>query len=130
MKRKTVWIAGMVITAVIAVLFAGYPVWWHATPAPVNTFLETYDLAHKLIIPFCTSGGAILTRQCPRSSIPATVWRYMEKGGSGERARLRGAFGTGADRPGRTRSARTGGGRGASGSAGGNSGSGHRNFGA
>lgn len=57
MKRKKVWIAGMVITAVIAVLFAGYPVWWHATPAPVNTFLETYDLAHKLIIPFCTSGG-------------------------------------------------------------------------
>lgn len=40
------------------VVFVGYPVWWHATPAPVNTFLESYDLTGKLIIPFCTSGGS------------------------------------------------------------------------
>lgn len=38
------------------IIFVGYPVWWHATPAPVNTFLESYDLKGKLIIPFCTSG--------------------------------------------------------------------------
>lgn len=37
------------------VVFVGFPIWWHATPAPINTFLESYDLTGKLIIPFCTS---------------------------------------------------------------------------
>ena len=40
------------------VVFVGYPVWWHSTPAPVNSFLESYDLSGKTIIPFCTSGGS------------------------------------------------------------------------
>lgn len=47
------------------VVFVGYPVWWHATPAPVNTFLESYDLAGKLIIPFCTSGGSDIDETMP-----------------------------------------------------------------
>lgn len=37
------------------VVFVGFPLWWHATPAVINTFLETYDLKGGLIIPFCTS---------------------------------------------------------------------------
>lgn len=44
---------------------AGYPVWWHATPAPVNTFLESYDLTGKLIIPFCTSGESDIDETMP-----------------------------------------------------------------
>lgn len=40
------------------IVFVGYPVWFHATPVPVNSFLESYDLTDKLIIPFCTSGGS------------------------------------------------------------------------
>lgn len=47
------------------VVFVGYPVWWHATPAPVNTFLESYDLTGKLIIPFCTSGGSDIDETMP-----------------------------------------------------------------
>lgn len=47
------------------VVFVGYPVWWHATPAPVNTFLESYDLTGKLIIPFCTSGGSGIDETMP-----------------------------------------------------------------
>lgn len=47
------------------IVFIGYPVWWHATPAPVNTFLESYDLAGKLIIPFCTSGGSGIDETLP-----------------------------------------------------------------
>lgn len=42
-----------------------YPVWWHATPAPVNTFLESYDLTGKLIIPFCTSGESDIDETMP-----------------------------------------------------------------
>lgn len=47
------------------IVFVGYPVWWHATPAPVNTFLESHDLTGKLIIPFCTSGGSDIDETMP-----------------------------------------------------------------
>lgn len=47
------------------IIFVGYPVWWHATPALVNTFLESYDLKGKLIIPFCTSGGSDIDETMP-----------------------------------------------------------------
>ncbi|HJB17306.1 MAG TPA: alpha/beta fold hydrolase [Candidatus Blautia excrementipullorum] len=47
------------------IVFVGYPVWWHAVPAPVNTFLESYDLTGKLIIPFCTSGGSDIEETMP-----------------------------------------------------------------
>lgn len=47
------------------IVFVGYPVWWHATPAPINTFLESYDLTGKLIIPFCTSGGSDIEETMP-----------------------------------------------------------------
>lgn len=39
--------------------------WWHATPAPINTFLESYSLSGKLIIPFCTSGGSDIDETMP-----------------------------------------------------------------
>lgn len=47
------------------IVFVGYPVWWHATPAPVNTFLESHDLTWKLIIPFCTSGESDIDETMP-----------------------------------------------------------------
>lgn len=47
------------------IVFVGYPVWFHATPAPVNSFLESYDMTGKLIIPFCTSGGSDIEETMP-----------------------------------------------------------------
>ncbi len=47
------------------IIFVGYPVWFHATPAPINTFLESYDLQGKLIIPFCTSGESDIDETMP-----------------------------------------------------------------
>lgn len=47
------------------IVFIGYPVWFHATPAPINTFLESGDLTGKLIIPFCTSGGSDIAETMP-----------------------------------------------------------------
>lgn len=47
------------------IVFVGYPVWWHATPAPINTFLESYNLTGKLIIPFCTSGESEIDETMP-----------------------------------------------------------------
>lgn len=43
----------------------GHAIWWHATPAPVNTFLESYDFTGKLVIPFCTSGGSDIDETMP-----------------------------------------------------------------
>jgi flavodoxin len=35
----------------------GYPNWWGTMPMAVFTFLESYDLIGKTIIPFCTHEG-------------------------------------------------------------------------
>ena len=40
------------------VVFIGYPIWWGQAPKIVDTFLESYDLSGKTIVPFCTSGGS------------------------------------------------------------------------
>ncbi len=39
-------------------IFLGYPIWWGTMPRIINTFLDTYDLSDKTILPFCTSGGS------------------------------------------------------------------------
>ena len=39
-------------------IFIGYPIWWGTMPKIINTFLESYDLSNKTIMPFCTSGGS------------------------------------------------------------------------
>ncbi len=39
-------------------VYVGFPVWWYVAPRIINTFLESYDLAGKVIIPFATSGGS------------------------------------------------------------------------
>lgn len=40
------------------VIFLGFPIWWYIAPTIINTFLESYDLKGKKIIPFATSGGS------------------------------------------------------------------------
>jgi len=39
-------------------IFVGFPIWWYVAPTIINTFLESYDLAGKKIIPFATSGSS------------------------------------------------------------------------
>lgn len=40
------------------VIFIGYPIWWGKEPMIIRTFLESYNLKGKRIVPFCTSGGS------------------------------------------------------------------------
>lgn len=40
------------------VIFVGYPIWWNKEPMIIRTFLESYNLKGKKIVPFCTSGGS------------------------------------------------------------------------
>lgn len=39
-------------------VFFGFPVWWYDLPTPLCTFLESYDLSGKEIIPFFSHGGS------------------------------------------------------------------------
>ena len=39
----------------------GYPIWWGTMPRIINTFLDTYDLSGKTVMPFCTSGSSGIT---------------------------------------------------------------------
>jgi len=58
------------------VIFLGYPNWWGTMPMPVYTFLESYDLSGKTIVPFCTHEGSGMGRSekdiakaCPKSTV-------------------------------------------------------------
>lgn len=60
------------------VVFVGFPIWWYVAPTIINTFLESYDMSGKTVIPFATSGGsgfgktaAELKVSCPDS----TIWK-------------------------------------------------------
>lgn len=46
-------------------IFIGYPIWWHTAPMAIGTFLESYDLSGKTIVPFCTSGGSDIAESMP-----------------------------------------------------------------
>ena len=57
-------------------IYLGYPIWWGDMPRIINTFLESYDLSEKTIMPFCTSGGSGITSSvsniraaCPDSNV-------------------------------------------------------------
>ena len=57
-------------------IFVGFPIWWYIAPTIINTFLESYDLSGKTIIPFASSGSsgmgntnANLAPSCPDSKL-------------------------------------------------------------
>lgn len=59
-------------------IYVGFPIWWYVAPTIINTFLESYDLAGKTIIPFATSGGSGMGKtneklepSCPGATVKA-----------------------------------------------------------
>ena len=53
-------------------IYLGFPIGWYIAPTIINTFLESYDLTGKTIVPFATSGGSgmgktneLLLPSCP-----------------------------------------------------------------
>ena len=38
------------------IIYVGFPIWWYVAPTIINTFLESYDMKGRTIIPFATSG--------------------------------------------------------------------------
>ena len=39
-------------------IYIGFPIWWGVAPRIINTFIESYNLKGKKLIPFATSGGS------------------------------------------------------------------------
>ncbi len=58
-------------------IFLGFPIWWYEAPRIIQTFLESYDLSGKTVVPFATSGGSeignigsILQKSCKAKVLP------------------------------------------------------------
>ena len=58
-------------------VFLGYPIWWDLAPRAVNTFIETTNLAGKIVIPFATSGGSSIGNSVAvlKQSYPNIKWQ-------------------------------------------------------
>ncbi len=57
-------------------IFVGFPIWWHTAPHIIPSFLESYDLSGKVIIPFATSGSSRMenTVNDLKPSAPQAQW--------------------------------------------------------
>ena len=58
-------------------VFIGFPIWWYVAPTIINTFVESYNLSGKTIIPFATSGGSSMgkTVEVLKSLCPTANWK-------------------------------------------------------
>lgn len=53
-------------------IFLGFPNWWYTIPMAIHSFLEEYDFAGKMVIPFCThgTGGLASTMKDIKKDLP------------------------------------------------------------
>jgi flavodoxin len=63
------------------VIFIGSPNWWGTITPQISSFLETYDLTGKKVVPFITHGGGgvqntvkNLTQQCKGCTVSNNPW--------------------------------------------------------
>ena len=63
------------------VIFIGSPNWWSTIAPPVATFLTSYDLSGKTVVPFFTHGGGSIGRceadvrkHCPKSAVLKSLY--------------------------------------------------------
>lgn len=63
------------------VVFVGSPCWWGTITPQVSSFLESYDLSGKKVVPFITHGGGgvsntvrDLTAQCKGCKVSSEPW--------------------------------------------------------
>ena len=59
-------------------IFVGFPIWWYVAPTIINTFLESYDLTGKTIIPFATSGGSGMGKTNERLALSCKGAKLIE----------------------------------------------------
>jgi flavodoxin len=64
-------------------VFVGTPNWWSTIAPPIATFLKSYDLSSKTVVPFCTHGGGgfghierDVVKLCPNSTVRSGLAVY------------------------------------------------------
>jgi len=63
------------------VIYFGYPIWWGTVPRIILTFLDSYNLDGKTVIPFCTSGGSGISKS--QSDLKSYKTNIIWKNGKG-----------------------------------------------
>ena len=72
------------------VIYLGYPIWWGQAPKILYTFVESYDLSGKTIVPFCTSASSGIGSSATNlaQSAPSANWltgrRFSSSAGKSE----------------------------------------------
>ena len=67
-------------------IYIGSPIWWFTFAPPIASFLKSYDLTGKTVIPFCTHKGNYgnffkkFKEFCPNSLIINEMEFFDEKG--------------------------------------------------
>ena len=58
------------------IVYIGFPIWWYTAPTIINTFIESYDLKGKTLIPFATSGGSTIKKSADdlKKAYPELSW--------------------------------------------------------
>ena len=58
-------------------ILIGFPIWWYVEPRIVDTFLDSYDLSGKTLIPFATSGGSGISKaqKSLQEHCPVANWK-------------------------------------------------------
>ena len=58
------------------IIYLGYPIWFGEAPKIIYTFVESYDLSGKTIVPFCTSGSSGIGSSAANlhASAPFATW--------------------------------------------------------
>jgi flavodoxin len=59
-------------------IYLGYPIWFDQAPRIINTFLESYDLSQKTIIPFCTSNSSEIDNSVAALSDTVTCKKWLK----------------------------------------------------
>ena len=59
------------------VIYLGYPIWWGKAPTIIHTFIESYDLKGKTLVPFATSGGSGIEESVSvlKETYPSLNWK-------------------------------------------------------
>lgn len=62
-------------------IYIGFPIWWYVAPTIINTFLESYNLKGKTVVPFASSGGSGMgkTNENLLPSCPGAVLKAGKK---------------------------------------------------
>ena len=70
------------------VIFLGYPIWWGEAPRIMSTFVESYDLSGKTVVPFCTSAssGFGSSDSALKEAAPDATWLEGERFSGGASA--------------------------------------------